>query len=556
MKIKNLIYYIVGSVALLTVSCDDYLDVNNNPNKPTTATLASLLPGAQYEIANSFATGDFLGTSLPSYVFHLSTREVDNFSISSTYVTMGNTWLRVYTYGVKNIDAVIEMAEETDNSQYAGIGKLLKAYLYTNLVDLWGDVPYSEANVYKLFFPKLDKDKEIYNDLFVLIDEAIADLENEESTNKFTPGKDDLFYGGDIDLWIKMGNTLKLKLLVNSRKAKSDITNWDSKLSSLLSENNFLEDGEDFEFKHTDKDNPDERNQAYVSEYLGGQSTYYISPWIYETMSGLTYNVKDNPFVNIKDIRVPYYWVNQCTADSIAQNMTDYRDGGFVSIFFASNSSYAGSDQRSSSSFIGIYPCGGKYDDGKGGKCDKGVGTGIAPEKLLQAYSVPFLKAELYLTGDASGDARAMLDEGIRSSIEHVNTVSQAAKGTAPVIEKKDINEFVEKILTVYDKATTNDEKLRIVMTQKWIANFFNPVEAYTDYRRTGYPTLISKETREAISPYKPDKEPTIGPETIPLKGINNYPRALWYPDSEVSRNPNVTNEGRDLSSKIIFWDK
>lgn len=558
MKIKKIIF-ILTSALLVSTSCSDYLDINDDPNKPTTAELSKVLTGAEYDIAMSFAAGNYIGSSLPSYVFHLTSREVDNFGITASTASNGNSWLQAYTYGLKNTDAVITAAEEGNNLIYAGIGKLLKAYAFANIVDLWGDVPYSEFNIEGNYAPIADKSSEIYNSLFTLIDEAIGNLKNEEAANLLKPAADDLIYNGDKDKWIRMGNTLKLKLLVQCRKAKGEITGWNEKLAALLTENNFMKSGEDFEFKHTQKDNPDERHPAYVDEYLGGQSTYYISPWIYEIMSGINLNVKDNPFTGIVDPRIPYYWVNQIKADGEAQNTTDYRSGAFVSIFFASNSSSSGNDQRSTSSFIGIYPCGGKYDNGQGGKCDKNVGTGVAPEKMLQAYSVPFLLAELYLTGETNGDAKVALENGIKYSIKHVNSVSQnaAAEGSnVPSISDDAVTAFVGKILAKYDAAINNEEKLRIVMTQKWIANFFNPVEAYNDIRRTGYPTLLSSGTDYAQSPYKNSKAPELGPIDIPLKGINAYPRAMWYPTSEVTRNPNITNNGRNLSSPIVFWDK
>lgn len=558
MKIKKYIF-ILASVLFVNTSCSQYLDINDDPNKPTKAELNKVLTGAEYDIAMSFASGNYIGSSLPSYVFHLSSREVDNFGITASSAALGNSWLQAYAYGLKNTDAVITAAEEGGNLIYAGIGKLLKAYAFASVVDLWGDVPFTEFNVEGNYAPALDKSQAVYNSLLALIDEAIGNLNNTEAPNLLKPASDDLIYNGDKNKWIRMGNTLKLKLLVQSRKAKGEITGWNEKLTALLAENNFMKDKEDFEFKHTAKDNPDERNPAYVDEYLGGQSTYYISPWLFETMSGSDLNVKDNPFAGIADPRIPYYWVNQIKADGEAQNTTDYRSGAFVSIFFASNSSSSGNDQRSTSSFIGIYPCGGKYDDGNGGKCDKSVGTGIAPEKMLQAYSVPFLLAELYLAGEVTGDAKAALEAGIKRSIIHVNTVSQAAKAsgvTVPTIAADAVTAFVGKVLAKFDAAANNEEKLRIVMTQKWIANFFNPVEAYNDIRRTGYPTLLNPSTDYAKSPYKSSKAPELGPIDIPLKGINAYPRAMWYPTSEITRNPNVTNSGRNLSTPLVFWDK
>lgn len=555
MKITRILYALIPTLLVCT-SCSKYLDINDNPNKPTTAELNKVLTGAEYDIAMSFASGNYIGSSLSSYVFHLSSREVDNYGIMNSTSTLGNTWLQGYVYGLKNTNAVIKAAEEGNNMIYAGIGKLMKAYAFANLVDLWGDIPYEEFDIEGNYAPKLDRSQDIYNSLLALIDEAIGNLEDTNASNLLKPASDDLIYSGNADKWVRMGNTLKLKLLVQSRKSKNDISDWNTKLSTLLAENNFMRNGEDFEFKHTAKDTPEERHQAYVDEYLGGQSTYYISPWIYETMSGKNLNVTDNPFVSIKDPRIPYYWVNQIKADSEAQNATDYRDGAFVSIFFASNASGASNDQRETSTFIGIYPCGGKYDNGQGGKCDAKVGNGVAPEKMLQSYSVPFLLAELYLTGEASGDAKSALEEGIERSIIHVNAVAKASNLNVPAISAENKDAFIEQVLKKYDAAGSDEEKLRIVMTQKWIANFFNPVEAYTDIRRTGYPTLLPKNTTYAQSPYKTSQVPEQGPVNIPLKGINAFPRAMWYPSSEVTRNPNVTNEGRNLSNPILFWDK
>lgn len=559
MKIKNFIYVLASALFVNTSCTKDFLDINDDPNKPTTAELNKVLTGAEYDVAMSFASGNYIGASLPSYIFHLTSREVDNYGLTASYSTLGNTWQQAYAYGLKNTNAVIKAAEAGDNQIYVGIGKLLKAYAFANVTDLWGDVPYSQFDIESNYAPVADRSQDIYNSLIALIDEGIGNLKNTEAANLIKPAADDLIYNGNKDKWIRMGNTLKLKLLVQSRKAKSEITDWNGKLSALLNENNFMKSGEDFEFKHTKKDNPDERHRAYVDEYLGGQSTYYISPWIYETMSGMDLNVKDNPFVGITDPRIPYYWVNQIKADGEAQNPTDYRNGGFVSIFFGSNASGASNDQRQTSTFIGIYPCGGKYDDGQGGKCDKSVGTGVAPEKMLQAYSVPFLLAELYLTGEATGDAKAALTEGIKRSIAHVNSVSQAAKtesATVPVISTEAIDDFINKVIAKYDAAASDAEKLRIVMTQKWIANFFNPVEAYSDIRRTGYPTLLPQNSQHAQSPFATSKVPELGPVQIPLKGINAFSRALWYPTSEVTRNPNISNSGRNLAAPILFWDK
>lgn len=554
--------YVFIALLLINTSCSEYLNINNDPNLPTQAELHKLLTGAQVEVGTNFSAGSYIGSVLPSYVFHLTSREVDNYGIIPSYASLGNTWQKSYSYSLKNLDAVIDAASSTDNMIYAGIGKLLKAYVFVSVVDLWGDVPYSECNNPSINNPKVDSSVEIYNTLLELIDDGLIDLNNKSSANLLKPGADDLIYNGNVEKWIAMGNTLKLKMLVQSRKAKSEIKDWQSRLTALLQEDKFIKTNNDFEFKHYKQDNPDERHPAYAREYLAGQSTHYISPWLFEMMSGKNLNVKDNPFVGITDPRIPYYWYNQLTTRQDAQNATDYRDGPFVSIFFASNSAYKSNDQRETSTFIGIYPCGGKYDkgddeakDGKKPKADKNVGNGVAPNKMLQAYSVPFLKAELYLVGEAVGDAKAALVEGINRSITHVNAVAKNSDSNTPMISKEKLQEFTDHIIAKYEVADT-EGKLKIVMIQKWIANFFNSVEAYADLRRTGYPKVVDSSFDFAQSPYKSDKKATLGPVEIPLGGLNAFQRALYYPSIEVTRNKNVINEGRNIASPILFWDK
>ena len=272
MNCKSYIYSIFAASLLLGGCTKDFLDVNDNPNKPTAAELGKLLTGVQRSVGYSFAPGcssdidgtsfSILGSILSSYTFHLSSREVDNYSISNSYSTLGNTWMNAYVNALTNNDEVITTAEASDNKKFAGVAKIQKAYVFSGLVGLWGDVPFSEFNIPGLYKPKADKAEDIYNACIALIEEGIADLLDETSANLTKMENNDIFYGGNTAKWIKAGNTLKLKLLVNSRKAKTDIKEWDSKLSQLLSENNFIENGEDWQLKHSTQDNPDERNAA------------------------------------------------------------------------------------------------------------------------------------------------------------------------------------------------------------------------------------------------------------------------------------------------------
>ena len=553
---KRKFYTLIGTAlaALALSGCN--LDINKDPYVVTNLNFDQLLTATEYEVGINFAEGNYLNANFSAYVHHTVSREIDNYSLVASYATLGNTWEQAYKFSIKNCDALIENADKSGDAICAGIGRGLRAHVYLNMVDLWGDIPYSEANVAGIDKPKADKSADIYNALLESLNAAITNFNDEKAANANAPAGNDLFFKGDVKKWIKAANTLKLKLLVQSRLAKSQVKDWKSELDALLAGDNFLADGEDLQFPHSTAMTPsDERNSGYVDEYQGGQKTVYISPWFYECMSGNTYNWKDNPFVRIKDPRIPYYFYNQVAADGDAANKTDYRDGAFISIVFGSNSGFTSMTQEKAMTTLGIYPVGGKFDKGEGTPIDAKSGNGIAPDKMLMAYSVPFMKAELILAGEASGDAKEELKKGIASSIAHVNSVTAAADATAPKLEGDAVTDFIDAVLAKYDAANDN-RKMEIVMTQKWIANFYNPVEAYNDIRRTGYPVLFKGDAENlAWSPYAQEVEATPGLVSFELVNLLDFPRILYYPQSETTVNPNITNKGRIVSSKNVFWD-
>jgi hypothetical protein len=559
MKNRIKFLFIIFSLLFVTSCTKDWLDVNDNPNLPTAPALANLLSGAERDLVSAVGQGNFLGNNLSSYTHHLVSREVQNYGMGTTANNILNSWNYYYYFSLTAFDELIGVAEPEGNLIYAGIGKTLKAYTFSMMVDLWGDIPYSEFNKgIEVPAPNPDKSAFIYNSVIALLDEGLADLQDTDAANVLEPGSSDFFYGGDVEQWVRLNNTIKLKLLLQSRKAKSDITDWQKKFSDLISENNFIETGEDFQFWYTDKISPEERHPSFVSEYYNGSSTYYISPYFYETMKGLTHNNTKNPFAGILDPRVPYYFYNQLKTGQAAQSHHSYREGNFVSIFFADNGSNNSGNQAASMTKIGLYLCGGKYDNGNGGAIDlaengKKDGTGVTSLKLISYHSLKFMLAELVLTGEMTGDAKSLLKEGMEASIAHVNSV--AALQNAPSITDENRDAYTAAVLAKYD-AATEAGKMEIVMTQKWIGNVFSPEDAYTDYRRTGYPTLFDPANTEDPGYGVNPTVTTNSPARVAILPIASFPRSLYYPGtSETSLNPNLPQK-TNVANKFIFWDK
>jgi SAM-dependent methyltransferase len=164
-----------------------------------------------------------------------------------------------------------------------------------------------------------------------------------------------------------------------------------------------------------------------------------------------------------------------------------------------------------------------------------------------------------FICADADEGIAALLKEGIEAAFYHVNAVVAKADANAPLIEDDARDFFINNIMTQYDRAS-DEKKMEIVMTQKWVANFYNPIEAYNDIRRTGYPVLFSgNEERKAVSPFDHTVEATDltaeGGAELAIFKIADYPRVLWYPQDECDVNPNITNSGRNITVSNLFWD-
>ncbi|MBK7700733.1 MAG: SusD/RagB family nutrient-binding outer membrane lipoprotein [Saprospiraceae bacterium] len=119
-------------------------------------------------------------------------------------------WTRSYQQSLSDLSFVIKNGTPAQS----GAAQILTANIFQTFVDLYGDIPYSEAlkgaiDDGAILTPKYDDAKSIYDDLLVKIDGALANLAKGGAL-----GSEDLIYGGDLAKWAKFGNSLKLKILV------------------------------------------------------------------------------------------------------------------------------------------------------------------------------------------------------------------------------------------------------------------------------------------------------------------------------------------------------
>jgi hypothetical protein len=536
---------IIALITLLLSSCEGWLDINTDPNNPSTIKLNKVLPGINKDL------GDILGNSYMDlgyitsvYVHQLTSREsIDQYGINGN--DMNTVWSNLYTGPIKELETFISTAVETDNLIYAGIGKLYKAFIYSQMVDIWGDVPFSEAVMLENYDPKFDKDVEIYGKLFTLIDDAIANLQNQDAENEFVPKDDDIIYKGNVTKWVKLANTLKLKMYV--QVMNTSLYNQ-SAVDALIS-GDLIGTGEDFSIPYGTSQAPDNRNPGFVDEYAGGQISSYISPWFWEILNGKANHI----FKGIQDPRIPYYICTQLSETGEPENPAEYRDGNFVSIYFGSQGVFRDGAGRNTYAMIGLYSVGGAYDTtaiDKSKMLDVSSGTGAAPLRLITYTDLLFLKAELIAKNKIAGDLKEALELAINEAFVLVDAVTASAgKGTEPkLVGKATVTDYITSVLAEFD-AGNDEKKFEIVMTQKWISKFGSAIDSYTDYRRTGYPVLFDPETMASVATGGPD-----GNGPVPVQLIRPYAVSFPWSSDELSLNDNAPSQKSPATHKI-FWD-
>ena len=522
------------ALVLFIVSCDDFLDINEDPNNPVKAELTTMLPYAQ---ANMFGALGF-GTAGVTDILAVYTHQIvqrgnqDDYKVQANEFSLTQCWEKLYAVGLPDLNQIIKQAGEENKPVYAGIARAMKAHMFSMMVDLWGDISYSESgDPVKFPFPHYDSGETIYADLLIQLDAAIVDLESGGPT----PGADDLIYGGDKAKWIKYVNSVKLSIY---NKARLTSIYDAAAVNALLSSPLISSPTEDFQLRYTTSISPENRNPGFVREYAQSDPQYFVSPYFYLLMKG-EQACQNSLMVGIHDPRIPYYFYNQLFPGEPAENPESYRDGEFLSIWFGSfdRDPNEGFDQANSQTVVGLYPVGGAYDNGLGINVSGDSGLkGTGPQRLLTAACVDYIRSELALTEGTSDDARALLQSAIAKSFAEVNIA--AATAGAPLIGAGDITAYTDQVLALYD-AGDAAKQLEVIMTEKWIQEFGSGSESYNDIRRTGFPQVC--DPGQDLNEYSIQTNP--------------YPVSLPYSGNDLTNNGNAPAQRNQYTDKI-FWDQ
>ena len=501
-KIKS---FIVAGLFLLAVSgCKkDFYDINDNPNDITASSITSdlILPAALHNAGAGDAGGNGVGYNwLNKWMGYWSssgsfapTQEESTYNITGNF--QQTRWNVIYN-NLNDFYIIEQKAPAEEKDFYAGIAKTMKAKYFQDLVDLFGNVPYSQAFQLKEFpTPKYDKAQDIYNDLQRVLDQAISIFE----TKPLPAGAAtvDIMYQGNKSLWIRFANTLKLRLLI--RQSEVPGFNPATEIAKIVAKGGVLQSGESADV-----------NPGY-SNATAKQNPFYATFGF--TVTGVSANEGD---------RANAYLVNTLKTNNDPRLQRYFRP--------------AATPVNPADPYIGtVY--GSAPNDAFNSNRTSGMGPGLVGSAsqsmwILTSVESLFLYAEAVARGWFTGNAQTAYENAVRESFIWLGVPNAVTAA----------NTYMTNVATAnWANAPSGTlDRAKFIVYQKYLSLAgINPLEAWSDYRRLGVPSNLPLSV-------DPGRVGTV----LPVR--------VLYPTAETAVNSaNVGAEGNvnQFTSKI-FWDQ
>ncbi|MBL7860119.1 MAG: SusD/RagB family nutrient-binding outer membrane lipoprotein [Cyclobacteriaceae bacterium] len=582
-------FFILTVFVWLGSSCT--LDLREDPNavQPNQALPSLILNSMQRNLAGLFNTASSNGM--------IATRLMN--SGGNNYANIWNpqsfdgTWSTAYANILLDGKQLIELADANGLARHAGMARVISAYTLLLLVDSFGDVPYSQAlQGSDEFNPGVDNMADVYNEAIALLDKAKTDLTTPTVAlggylNATAPAISDLYYANNYGNWVRLANSLKLKVYLNLRL--TDPTAATAGINAVIADAGGLisTTAQNFTFRYgISQSDPDSRHPRFNANYLAGGGNYMSNYLIWQMFHGYDATQNGQP----GDPRIRFYFYRQVSTNNsdpnnircvtalsapphypfstgtaiiynskagvppgISTNPAHpayFSSSGLPRTFcYPTDRGYWGRDHVDNQgippdnflrSAWGAYPSGGRFDANVNTSVNANVGMrGAGMQPIMMRSFVQFMLAEAALYLGTTGTARTYYQNGIQASFDDVRAfVAGGAEATTvntfypAATYTTDVTNYITAALAAYDAQVGNDNIMNYIAREYWIALYCNGVEAFNLYRRTGLPTGM---------------QPALNDDP------GAFPRSFYYPANFATRNSSVTQKS-DLTGRI-FWD-
>jgi hypothetical protein len=491
-NIRFLCFVLVLFCSIFTGCDEGFEEINTNPNNPEVINPELLMVSIIRSTTNQMVNEGFSpGNIVAQFSAEIRDPGTDRYAWGSF-----STWDN--GYGVlRNVNNLLEIATERNLPNYQGIALVMRALIFSRMTDAYGDLPYSQALQGKestpIYSPAYDKQEDIYKGLLNELDQANNLLSATGGTIR-----NDILFSGNVTRWKRLANSLRLRLLLR----QSNRVNPAEAIKAMLA------DATKFPLMTANADNAVLRYVESPNLYpLAGQrSGFFLDRRLSKTFA--------DQLNAIKDPRLPVF----------AQATTDSKDA------FATG--------KGPLVYAGVLN--GDTDANLGSSIDKKVSplgsifysniqVAVPAQGLIMtAAEVNFILAEAVQRGWITGDAKAYYEAGIRASVDYYRSVSS--------VNITATNDYLNQAGVVYNAT----KGLELIATQKWIALYFNDLQAWHEWKRTGIPVLK--------------------PSLVNNNG-NVIPVRFRYPTDQQVTNRNsytaaVARQGADDINTQVWWDK
>lgn len=517
------IAFVVLLAGMMT-SCDsisDFGDLNEDPTQANTIEPGMLLTTVQLATAGTryemWRTQLLYGENVSQHLVNAFYGGGNNYTENIDWVT--SFWTTAYSGNgisdraqVKNVEALLnllqqkkEKGEEVGNMIAAT--RIMRVFIYHRITDLYGDAPYSEAGkgaIDQEFTPAYDAQQEIYNDMFKELDEAVKQLDPSKSSY----GSNDLLYGGDVAKWQKFGNSLRLRLAL--RLVKVDVAEAEKQaVAAVNAPGGLMTSNEDI---------------AMIKHQSGPSS----GP------AGLNTNAISEAMTNGGD----HEYVAQTMVDWLKQN-NDPR----LEVYAETDSSaFAGFPSGYTASSVQSHP---SYNGSLANyaKINSMLIDLDDPTFFLTYAEVEFMQAELAARGWIADSPEAHYNAGVRAAMDYLSLYD--GDGGADISETA-ISSYLAN--NPYKGTGSLNKQLEQINNQYWAAVFLNGIEAWSNWRRSGYPDLEPALVDSDAAPAGNDTNGEI-------------PRRLLYPEgtedilNRESYQEAIGRQGENTMTTRVWWD-
>lgn len=438
-KTKLIVTTLLGILLMMSIqSCTDHFDELNT--SPTLVGADVVDPHMLF--AGSVRSGVYQIPNYSGFINEISGYRISpasgNIFLTSSY---GSPW-GMYTGQIISISEMIRLTE--NDEWYANsnaMARIWRAWLFQQITDHYGDIPYFEAALAQaeaVSHPAYDPQRDIYIDMMDQLKQAAADLQF--SPNRGDIGNNDLIYGGDVEMWRRFANSLRLRYALRVRFADEALAA--QYISDVINEPLI----EDNSMNAQVMTLPDGTTHNSNRHPMFNSNISSLNP--FACTDKMVYNMSEvkSPDLDMDDPRLTLYCKPAARDGAIRGRVLNAGDG-FGWFHTNDNVSHLG---------------------------DRFL-QAEQPIKILTHAEVELNKAEIYLAGLAAGDVQTAYRAGIRADMEFYE------------IDEAEISAFLAS--SAGSLSGSEEENLRKISSQRWLSFYDQPAEGFNEWRRTGYPT-------------------------------------------------------------------